>query len=81
MMARVAYITSLGHSGSTLLDLMIAAHSRTLNIGEVKSLRRYARRWQLQRQLHHIVNHVFARCGFLVAATCRIKFLCHSSLG
>lgn len=42
-MPLIAYIVSLGHSGSTLVDMMIAAHSRAFSIGEVKSLRRYAR--------------------------------------
>src|SRR5262245_20545792 len=42
-MTRIVFIASLGHSGSTLLDLLIAGHSRAFSIGEVKSLRRYAR--------------------------------------
>lgn len=35
---RVVYITSLGHSGSTLLDLLLSSHSRMLGLGEVKLL-------------------------------------------
>jgi len=35
----VVYITSLGHSGSTLLDMLISAHSQATTVGEAKNLR------------------------------------------
>jgi len=35
---RVIYITSLGHSGSTLLDLLISAHPEVVSTGEAKNL-------------------------------------------
>jgi hypothetical protein len=35
---KVVYITSMGHSGSTLLDLLISAHSRVASVGEIKNL-------------------------------------------
>ena len=38
----VIYITSLGHSGSTLLDLLISAHSKIFSVGEVINVRNYA---------------------------------------
>ena len=33
---RVAYITCRGHSGSTLLDLLISGHGRAVSVGEAK---------------------------------------------
>ncbi|MEQ8850661.1 MAG: sulfotransferase [Phycisphaerales bacterium] len=39
---KVVFITSLGHSGSTLLDLLISAHSRIFSVGEVINVRNYA---------------------------------------
>jgi hypothetical protein len=38
---KIAYITGLGRSGSTLLDLILAAHSQAFSVGEVKTLSRY----------------------------------------
>ena len=35
---RVLYITSRGHSGSTLLDLLISGHSSITSVGELKML-------------------------------------------
>ena len=35
---RVVYITSRGHSGSTLLSLLISGHSRVISAGELKML-------------------------------------------
>ena len=35
---RVVYITSRGHSGSTLLDLLISGHSAITSVGELKML-------------------------------------------
>lgn len=40
----IIYITSEGHSGSTLLDLMISAHSRVVTVGEIKRLNPTARK-------------------------------------
>jgi hypothetical protein len=34
----VLYVTSRGHSGSTLLDLLISGHSRITSVGELKML-------------------------------------------
>jgi hypothetical protein len=39
---KVAYVVGLGRSGSTLLDLMLNAHSQVFTVGEVKALWRYA---------------------------------------
>lgn len=39
----VVFIASLGHSGSTLLDLMLNAHPEVASVGELKQLTRYAR--------------------------------------
>ena len=38
MKIRVAYIIGHGHSGSTLLDLMLGTHSTFVSTGEVKHL-------------------------------------------
>ncbi|MFY8148131.1 MAG: sulfotransferase [Prochlorococcaceae cyanobacterium] len=35
---RVLYITSRGHSGSTLLDLLLSGHSAITSVGEIKML-------------------------------------------
>ena len=40
---KVLYVASLSHSGSTLLDLMLNAHSQIVSVGELKQLGRYAR--------------------------------------
>jgi len=37
----IIYITSRGHSGSTLLDLLISAHSQVVSVGELKVLPRH----------------------------------------
>lgn len=37
---KVAYITGLSHSGSTLLDLILNAHSEMISVGELKQLTR-----------------------------------------
>jgi len=39
---KLIYITSLGFSGSTLVDLVTSAHSRTFSVGEVINVREYA---------------------------------------
>ena len=40
---KILYITSLSHSGSTLLDVLLNAHPDVISIGEVKQLGRFAR--------------------------------------
>ena len=37
-MAKVIYICSAGHSGSTLLDLLIGSHSKVTSLGEISQL-------------------------------------------
>lgn len=38
----IAYITGIGHSGSTLLDLLISAHSAAVSVGEIINVDDYA---------------------------------------
>ncbi|MFA9460383.1 sulfotransferase [Thiohalorhabdus sp. Cl-TMA] len=40
---KVVYITGLGRSGSTLLDVLLNAHSGMVGVGEVHKLRKFAR--------------------------------------
>jgi hypothetical protein len=40
---KIVFIASLGHSGSTLLDLMLNAHPDMASVGELKQLTRYTR--------------------------------------
>jgi hypothetical protein len=35
---RVLYIAGMGHTGSTLLDLLLSSHSRIVSVGEAKTL-------------------------------------------
>lgn len=35
---RIVYICSAGHSGSTLIDLLLGAHSRVFSLGEIEQL-------------------------------------------
>ena len=42
-MIKIAYITSHGHSGSTLLDLIISAHPKIFSLGEINMLPSIAR--------------------------------------
>ncbi|HKJ89357.1 MAG TPA: sulfotransferase [Gammaproteobacteria bacterium] len=44
---KVVYVTGLGRSGTTLLDVLLNAHSEMAGVGEVHKLRKFAR---LQRQ-------------------------------
>jgi len=55
---KVAYIVGLGRSGSTLLDLMLNAHSRTTTVGEVKKLKSYAsaKRKVRRKQRGHLTS-------------------------
>ena len=41
----IVYITSRGHSGSTLLDVLIGSHSQAVGLGEVEVLSSRDRRW------------------------------------
>ena len=50
----VVYIASLGHSGSTLLDLLIASHDQAIGLGEVKNLSSRPRRRHRKRRLDEI---------------------------
>jgi hypothetical protein len=59
----IAYITGLGHSGSTLLDLMIAAHSRAFSVGEIKSLRRFATLSKGRPKHEYHANRLGNRCA------------------
>src|SRR5690606_31136679 len=40
MRQKVVYIVGAGHSGSTLLDLILGTHSRIESVGEIKRLER-----------------------------------------
>lgn len=53
---RLAYIASLPHSRSTLLDLILNAHSQCISVGEVFHLRSYA-------QCDQGVRKYGSRCG------------------
>lgn len=39
---KIAYVTGLGRSGTTLLDVLLNAHSRMIGVGEVHKLRGFA---------------------------------------
>lgn len=43
MSLRVLYVASLPHSGSTLLDLLLGAHSQIESLGEIGKLSRYTK--------------------------------------
>lgn len=45
----VIFIASLGHSGSTLLDLMLNAHPDVASVGELKQLNRFALQSKVRR--------------------------------
>ena len=42
MLPKILYITSCGHSGSTLLDSMISAHPNVFSVGEIYFIHLYA---------------------------------------
>lgn len=50
---KVVYIASMGHSGSTLLDLMLAAHSRVFSVGEVYYIHDYTSGKRQKDEIHH----------------------------
>lgn len=57
----VVYIASCGHSGSTLLDSMIAAHSSAFSVGEVVFLDLYAHMRKVKNELTKLGNE--CTCG------------------
>lgn len=62
---KVAYIVGLGRSGSTLLDLMLNAHSGVFTVGEVKALAQYAhlRKPVYRKPRGHWTNGNRCTCG------------------
>lgn len=62
----IVYIASLGHSGSTLLDLLIASHDRAIGLGEVKNLSSRPRR--RHRKLH--LDEIACDCGVAPRRAC-----------
>ncbi len=63
----IIYITSRGHSGSTLLDLLISSHSRVTTVGELKVLS-YFHGHQRRLQILHERKCV---CGAPTKFECR----------
>ena len=55
------YITSLGASGSTLLDLLISSHSRVVSVGEIVNLSDLANLRRTDRKVHALGNE--CTCG------------------
>jgi len=74
---RILYITSRGHSGSTLLDLLISGHSAITSVGELKMLaeadsrRKLCSCHGLEPQLcpywHSVEQHLQASAGLQFA--------------
>lgn len=62
----VAYIASLGHSGSTLLDLLISSHDRAIGLGEVKKLSSQPR----QRHRKARLDEIACDCGVAPRRAC-----------
>lgn len=60
---KVVFIASLSHSGSTLLDLMLNAHTDVVSVGELKQLGRFARQEKPGRRLR-------CTCGAESLLTC-----------
>lgn len=58
---QVVYITSLGASGSTLLDLLISAHPQVFSVGEVVNLSDLAHLRRTDREFHKLGNE--CTCG------------------
>ena len=56
-MKPIVFISSRGHSGSTLLDLMLSGHPRLIGVGEVYSL------FDQVRNLLNRPNEVKCSCG------------------
>ena len=66
---RVLYITSRGHSGSTLLSLLVSGHSQVVSAGELKMLSNP----DPQRRLCSCHRQVPSQCPFWSAVEQRVK--------
>ncbi|MBM7622957.1 sulfotransferase [Sporohalobacter salinus] len=55
---KLVYIAGIGHSGSTLLDLILGAHDKIESVGEIKNLKRF------------IVNDKKCSCGQRIDKCC-----------
>ena len=66
---RVLYITSRGHSGSTLLSLLVSGHSQVVSAGELKMLSNP----DPQRRLCSCHRQVPSQCPFWGAVEQRVK--------
>lgn len=66
---RVLYITSRGHSGSTLLSLLVSGHSQVVSAGELKMLSNP----DPQRRLCSCHKQVPSECPFWGAVERRVK--------
>ena len=66
---RVLYITSRGHSGSTLLSLLVSGHSQVVSAGELKMLSNP----DPQRRLCSCHRLVPSQCPFWGAVEQRVK--------
>jgi len=67
--ARVLYITSRGHSGSTLLSLLVSGHSQVVSAGELKMLSNP----DPQRRLCSCHRQVPSQCPFWGAVEQRVR--------
>lgn len=73
---RVLYITSRGHSGSTLLSLLVSGHSQVVSAGELKMLSNP----DPQRRLCSCHRQVPSQCPFWGAVEQRVQGLVGCSL-
>jgi hypothetical protein len=69
---RVVYIAGMGHSGSTLLDLLLSGHSRIASVGEAKMLAREGLSCTCRRRLEE--------CPFWSAVSRRVEALARRPL-
>ena len=74
---RVLYIAGLGHSGSTLLDLLVSSHSRVASVGEIQVLRDPADTAQRRR----VLKEITCPCGAPNVAKCPFWQQVESRLG
>lgn len=58
---KVIYIASLGHSGSTLVDMLLSSHSQIFSVGEVVNLSSLAHMTRTDRTIHKLGNE--CTCG------------------
>ncbi len=61
MLPKILYIASCGHSGSTLLDSMVAAHPDCFSVGEVIFIHRYAHMMKEKNEVSKFGNE--CTCG------------------